>query len=162
MQQPLQLLDSRMISRYFVRAGGESHPRGVGFIFPTAPDEEEAEDTLKDDEMTREEENVGSSRSGKYIFSTQFRSLQQHIDERDKVADRKMKRLAARQDHMFNAMNRSFATLNKALQNLNPVAIDQFQFQTPDPIPQYPLSDSDVEECKFYVPRQPSPPSPPA
>ena len=52
-QMPLALLDSRMIARYSVWAGGESHPRGLGFIFPSASkDEVDATEASEDDDAT--------------------------------------------------------------------------------------------------------------
>lgn len=52
----LQLLDSRMITQYSVWTEGESHPRGLGFVFPSASeDEADAEDTSHDEDETMRE-----------------------------------------------------------------------------------------------------------
>lgn len=109
-----------MIMQYAVWAGGESHPRGVGFVFPFASeDEADAEDTSDDDEFqedaTMEEQGTEATPQPEAISTPQFLNLQRQVDKHNKEARKEMRRLVARQDHMFDAMNMSFASLNTTL-----------------------------------------------
>lgn len=50
MQQPLQLLDNKLIVRYKVLKRGESYPKGLKFTFLSAFDDDETEAEEEDDE----------------------------------------------------------------------------------------------------------------
>lgn len=99
---------------------GEWHPRGVGFIFPSASeDEADAEDTSDDAEFQEDvamgEQEAEEALHSDAISSPQFLEFQCQVDEHNKEARREMRWLAARQDHMFEAMNTSFTSLNATL-----------------------------------------------
>lgn len=152
-QQPLQLLDLCLITRYSVWQRGESQPCGLGFVIPNVPEEEETNTNFEDnkfkaDEMSEDDEDAapGASRSTKYMFNTKFQSLQRHIDARDRLEDRKLKRVAALKDHAFATQNTFNASLAETFARLNPTTADQFQFLSPQPLLVYTISDSDVEE----------------
>jgi len=155
-QMPLQTLDTRMIVRYSVWPGGKPYPRGIGFRFPPASeDEAEAKDTSDGDEFqgdeTMGEQGTEAIPQPDATSSLQIQNLQRQMDGYNKDAQRQIQRLAARQDHMFGAMNMSFASLKATLQIFNPNA--QFPYQQPAPMPRFPPSDSDEEQ---------QPPLPPA
>lgn len=134
-------------------AKGESHPRGLGFVFLDGPEEEETEASSEDDEFRADEmfkgedtTALGASKPKKYLFSTQFQSLQHYIDAKDKIEDRKLKRIATWQDHAFATQNAFNASLAEAFARPNPATAEPFQFPNPQPLPAYPPSDLDVEE----------------
>jgi len=149
----LQLLDSRMIMRYSVWAEGESHPRGLGFVFPSASEDEvDVEDTSDDEDDTMGEQGPEAEPSSDAISSPQFLAFQRQMEEHNKSTRREMRRLAARQDHMFDAMNLSFASLNKTLRSFNPIA--QFPYQQLGSMSRFPPSDSEeIEEHNTPAPQ---------
>ena len=142
---PLQLLDTRMIARYSVWPGGESHPWGLGFIFPSASEpEDDAEDTSGDEDEAMGDQGPEHTPQTETFSTAQFLAFQNQMTLTDRATRREMRRLALRQDHMFDAMNASFTALNTTLQNIHPAAT--FPYQQPRPLPRFPPSDSDEEE----------------
>lgn len=118
-------------------------------------DEEDEEEDANFIEEDQEQDSVGPSNTSclKATFSIQFLSLQQYLDARNKLVDKRMERLAARQEHMFATQNSFNATLVERLAHLDPY-VEPFQFPVPQPMSVYPPSDPKVEVYELCLNRQ--------
>lgn len=125
-----------MIQRYSVWEGGKSHPRGLGFTFSyDSEDDDEEEDANFNDEEDHDQDKVGPSNIA--CPKATFSILQQYLDERNTLEDKRFERLAARQDHIFATQNNFNAVLVEimALLDLN---TKPFQLPMPQPLLVYP------------------------
>lgn len=133
-QSPILVIDHATIVRYKVWEGGESHPRGEGFIlneqrFNAPPDMQEQQD-----------EPTATDPSD---FDASIQTLHRRLDQQDRRMNKQFDTLAQRMDAMM-AFNTQFASTLLGIFSAN--TSTQVQFPVYGDIPTYPPQDSPDEE----------------